>query len=149
MSQPEPVEFSEQRPSRSSRLRRAIAFGVDVAVAGGPVFLASAWEGLSGLGSLYHGPVRGGPPVAVWLAVAWALAYALLRDGDLLGRSLGKRWMGLRVVATGPRRRAILRNALSLTLIFLPLLAIEAALALRSDGRRLADRLTGTRVVPH
>lgn len=129
-------------------LRRGAALLVDVAIAFTPILVGAVWSGLQGLAAVYHGPHTDPSPLLVAVPGAWALGCMALRDVRPLRASAGKRWLGLRVEVLRPGAwRMPLRNLITLVVVLVPiLLVVEAVLSLVGDGRRLADRLAGTRV---
>ena len=116
--------------SSSLRSARLGAFGVDVAI-------------ILGLATLC-GPLG-------WAA---SVIYWLVRDGCFTGQSIGKRLMGLKVVAGKERRpcrfgTSMVRNVLWVIPVVNVLTFATALYSLFNDptGRHWGDRLADTRVV--
>jgi uncharacterized RDD family membrane protein YckC len=104
-----------------------------------PVVLAFVSPTLAGLSTIFIFIALG-----VWSI--FAIGYTLLRDGLGSGRSIGKKFMGLKVVKDGNKcgfKDSLLRN---ITLMVLgpidPIIAL-----LDKDGMRLGDKIAKTQVV--
>ena len=89
-----------------------------------------------------------------WLGKVAGCAYVLLRDGLFGGQSIGKRIMGLKVVAHAKRLQctfldSIVRNLLWLIPVLDVVVGFTGLHALMHDphGRHWGDRLANTQVV--
>lgn len=96
-----------------------------------------------GIGTLFH--------ILGWIATT---AYWLLRDGLFEGQSIGKRLMGLKVVAQPGKvactfKASVIRNVLWVVPVINVIMGFAGVYALLRDpaGRHWGDRLAETRVV--
>ncbi len=122
---------------------RGLAFFFDAAL---PLILLNL--GLTNLGAVPEGLSLVAAVAAIVAYVGW-LTYFLVKDGLPGGRSLAKRWRGLRVLTLEhqpcARWQSVVRNAI---LIIPAVIWVELIVMLcRADGRRLGDLLAKTVVV--
>jgi len=146
--------------AKASEVKRILAFLVDWVVTVGMVVLFMGVIGMGGsmIIGILAAALRLGfltilafPVMAIgWLlAIVSMLGYSLLKDGLFGGRSLGKKLLGLKVVAKDGKPCGYMGSLLRNIVYIVPFMALVELIMLFVDkeGQRIGDKIAGTKVV--
>ncbi len=152
------TESAESTAGDAERTARLLAFAIDRAL---PVFAGFGSAALAAAVAVALETVAPGAldRSTVWVFLAGAGAFLAVHLTNLVllaqeGQSLGKRWMGLRVVGADGTHPGVVPMVVVRTLVPLAagscsglFVALDALFIFGADRRCLHDRMAGTKVI--